>query len=134
MGRRWWQSCSLPLSLAFICVMRGRSARRRRRPRRPSLRRWSSSPRIFLYSKVERASDCFLTVRASRATAYKDGSRNLLEDVSISVYGRMGERNDSLITKACDFNSSSGGIDCAGEVQMVLGPANAPPGVTRISS
>jgi lipopolysaccharide export system protein LptA len=80
----------------------------------------------FSYSKVEGHQTVF-TVRAVRATAYKEGSRNLLEDVSISVYGRMGERNDSLVTKACDFNSDSGGIDCAGEVQMVLGPANARP-------
>jgi lipopolysaccharide export system protein LptA len=80
----------------------------------------------FSYSKVEGHQTVF-TVRASRATAYKEGSRNLLEDVSISVYGRQGERNDSLITKACDFNSDSGGIDCGGEVQMVLGPAGAKP-------
>ncbi len=80
----------------------------------------------FSYSKVEGHQTVF-TVRALRATAYKEGSRNLLEDVSISVYGRQGERNDSLVTKACDFNSTSGGIDCAGEVQMVLGPANAKP-------
>jgi lipopolysaccharide export system protein LptA len=90
----------------------------------------------FSYSKVEGHQTVF-TVRASRATAYKQDSRNLLEDVSISVYGRKGERNDSLITKACDFISTSGSITCLGEVQIILGPANAKPtdqGVIRVTT
>src|SRR6266446_1476308 len=45
----------------------------------------------FSYSKVEGQRTIY-TVRASRTTEFKEGSRNLLEDVSITVYGKKGER------------------------------------------
>ena len=73
----------------------------------------------FSYSKVEGQRTLY-TVKASRTTEFKEGSRNLLEDVSISVFGKRGERNDTLRTKACDFISSTGKISCAGEVQISL--------------
>ena len=59
-------------------------------------------------------------MKASRTTEFKEGSRNLLEDVAIAVYGKKGERNDTLRTKACDFISNTGKISCAGEVQIIL--------------
>src|SRR3979490_1834256 len=73
----------------------------------------------FSFSKVEGQRTIY-TVRAPRATEFKEGARNLLEDVSISVYGQKGERNDTLRTRACDFISSTGKITCAGEVQINL--------------
>jgi lipopolysaccharide export system protein LptA len=73
----------------------------------------------FSYSKVEGQRTIY-TVQASRTTEFKEGNRNLLEDVSISVFGKQGERNDTLRTKACDFISSTGKITCAGEVQITL--------------
>jgi LPS export ABC transporter protein LptC len=78
----------------------------------------------FSFSKVEGQRTIY-TVRASRTTEFKEGSRNLLEDVSISVYGQKGERNDTLRTRACDFISSTGKIGCAGEVQISLQPSGA---------
>ena len=73
----------------------------------------------FSFSKVEGQRTIY-TVRASRATEFKEGSRNLLEDVSVTVYGQKGDRNDTLRTRACDFISSNGKISCAGEVQINL--------------
>src|ERR1700722_19365290 len=73
----------------------------------------------FSYSKVEGQRTIY-TIKASRATEFKEGSRNLLEDVAIAVYGKKGERNDTLRTKACDFLSNTGKISCAGEVQILL--------------
>ena len=73
----------------------------------------------FSYSKVEGQRTIY-TVKASRTTEFKEGSRNLLEDVAIVVYGKKGERNDTLLTKACDFISNTGKISCAGEVQISL--------------
>jgi len=73
----------------------------------------------FSYSKVEGQRTIY-TVRASRTTEFKEGSRNLLEDVSITVYGKKGERNDTLRTRACDFISSTGKIGCEGEVLISL--------------
>jgi lipopolysaccharide export system protein LptA len=79
----------------------------------------------FSYSKVEGQRTIY-TVRASRTTEFKEGSRNLLEDVAIVVYGKKGERNDTFRTKACDFISNTGKISCAGEVQISLQAARAP--------
>src|SRR5579862_4226719 len=81
----------------------------------------------FSYSKVEGQRTIY-TVKASRTTAFKEGSRNLLEDVDIVVFGKKGQRNDTLRTKACDFISNTGKISCAGEVQISLQPAGSPPG------
>ncbi len=80
----------------------------------------------FSYSKVDGQRTIY-TVRASRTTEFKEGSRNLLEDVSISVYGQKGERNDQLRTRACDFISDTGRITCAGEVQITLQASGAAP-------
>lgn len=79
----------------------------------------------FSYSKVEGQRTIY-TVKASHATAFKEGSRNLLEDVSIAVYGKSGDRNDTLRTNACDFISSTGQISCAGDVQINLQAASGP--------
>src|ERR1700692_4676180 len=80
----------------------------------------------FSYSKVEGQRTIY-TVRASRTTEFKEGSSNLLEDVAIIVYGKKGERNDTLRTNACDFISNIGKISCAGEVQISLQAAGPPP-------
>lgn len=79
----------------------------------------------FSFSKVEGQRTIY-TVRASRATEFKEGSRNLLEDVTIVVYGKKGDRNDTLRTNACDFISNTGKVDCAGEVEIILQAAGAP--------
>jgi LPS export ABC transporter protein LptC len=79
----------------------------------------------FSFSKVEGQRTIY-TVRASRTTEFKEGSRNLLEDVSITVYGKKGQRNDTLRTRACDFISTTGKIGCAGEVRISLQAGGAP--------
>ena len=78
----------------------------------------------FSFSKVEGQRTIY-TVRASRATEFKEGSRNLLEDVSITVYGQKGDRNDTLRTRACDFISSDG------EDQLCRGSSDQPAGQWR---
>ncbi len=78
----------------------------------------------FTYSKVEGQRTIY-TVHASRATEYKEGNRNSLEDVSISVFGKRGERNDKLRTLACDFISDTGKVTCLGEVQIRLQASGA---------
>ena len=84
----------------------------------------------FSFSKVEGQRTIY-TVRASHTTEFKEGGRNLLEDVAISVFGKKGERNDTLTTKACDFISNTGKISCAGEVQISLESAGAPQAVEK---
>jgi LPS export ABC transporter protein LptC len=79
----------------------------------------------FSYSKVEGQRTIY-TVKASHTTEFKEGNRNLLEDVTIAVYGKKGERNDTLQTRACDFISNTGKISCAGNVQINLEAAGTP--------
>jgi LPS export ABC transporter protein LptC len=79
----------------------------------------------FSFSKVEGQRTIF-TVRSSQATQFKGSSRNLLEDVSIIVYGKKGERHDTVRTRSCDFISSTGKISCAGDVLIDLRDAKAP--------
>ncbi len=73
----------------------------------------------FSFSKVDGQRTIY-TVRASRATEFKEGSRSLLEDVDITVFGKSGQRNDTLRTRACDFIANKGQVSCAGEVQIRL--------------
>ncbi|HJY85971.1 MAG TPA: hypothetical protein VKE24_03960 [Candidatus Acidoferrales bacterium] len=74
---------------------------------------------VFSFSKVEQDRTLF-TVRASRATEFKEGKRNLLEDVWITIYGRTGQRYDNIHTQSCDYLADTGHIVCAGEVELDL--------------
>ncbi|HEV2290038.1 MAG TPA: LPS export ABC transporter periplasmic protein LptC [Candidatus Acidoferrales bacterium] len=65
------------------------------------------------------------TVRASRATEYKDQNRSLLEDVLITIYGKEGDRDDSVRASECSYEPASGSIRCQGQVQVDLRNADA---------
>jgi lipopolysaccharide export system protein LptA len=73
----------------------------------------------FSFSKVEQDRTLF-TVRASRATQYKDENRALLQDVWITIYGRDGNRNDNIHTSECSYEPKSGNVVCQGAVQIDL--------------
>jgi lipopolysaccharide export system protein LptA len=64
------------------------------------------------------------TVRASRATEYRDQNRSLLEDVLITIYGKKGDRNDTVRAGQCSYEPSTGSIRCQGQVQVDLKDAN----------
>jgi len=73
----------------------------------------------FSFSKVDGNHTQFI-VRASRATEFKEGGRNLLEDVWITAFGRGGERSDHLRTRACEYFAQGGTITCPEEVLIDL--------------
>ena len=83
----------------------------------------------FAFSKVEQNRTIF-TIRASRATQYKDQNRALLEDVWITIYGRDGSRNDNIHTHECSYEPETGAVECAGEVQIDLQSASPARGKT----
>jgi lipopolysaccharide export system protein LptA len=60
------------------------------------------------------------TVEASKATDFKDKDASLLEDVKITIFGKTGERHDTIHTRSCQYEKSGGGIACSGEVQIDL--------------
>jgi lipopolysaccharide export system protein LptA len=71
----------------------------------------------FKFSKVEQDRALFI-VRASLATQYKDENRTLLQDVFITIYGREGNRNDSIHTRECSYEPKTGAVRCEGEVKI----------------
>src|SRR6266446_2564861 len=60
------------------------------------------------------------TVEASKATDFKDKDASLLEDVKITIFGKTGERHDTIHTQSCQYEKVSGSILCSGEVQFDL--------------
>jgi lipopolysaccharide export system protein LptA len=80
----------------------------------------------FSFSKVEQSRTIF-TVRASRATQFKDENRALLEDVWITLYGRDGSRNDNIHTQECSYDGS-GAVHCQGNVEIDMASAHPAPG------
>src|SRR3989441_12970090 len=60
------------------------------------------------------------TVEASKATDFKDKDASLLEDVKITIFGKTGERHDTIHTQSCQYEKAGESIACSGEVQMDL--------------
>ena len=105
---------------------RCRGVRRTRLPPSPrapsgagrSARHGATAVRPVFFSKVEQDRTIF-TIRASRATRYKEQNRALLEDVWITVHGRDGSRNDNIHTREkCSYEPDTGDVRCEGEVQI----------------
>jgi lipopolysaccharide export system protein LptA len=82
----------------------------------------------FSYSKVEQDRTIF-TIRASRATQYRDQNRAVLDDVWITIYGRDGSRNDNIHTEQCSYEPGSGAVRCEGKVEIDID--NAAPRSSR---
>jgi hypothetical protein len=83
----------------------------------------------FSYKRVDKDRTIF-TIRASRATQFKEGTPALLEDVWITVYGREGNRNDNIHTRECSYDQKTGGIRCKGELTIDIQDAAPRSGAT----
>lgn len=71
------------------------------------------------FKKVE-ANHTIFSVEASRSTDLKGQDISLLEDVKITVFGKLGERHDVIHTQSCRYSKADGGFQCEGDVQMDL--------------
>jgi LPS export ABC transporter protein LptC len=71
------------------------------------------------FSKMDGNQKIF-TVEASKATDFKDKEASLLEDVKITIFGKKGQRHDTIHTKSCQYEKAGESIACSGEVQMDL--------------
>lgn len=60
------------------------------------------------------------TVQASKSTDLKGQDISLLEDVKVTVFGKLGDRHDVIHTHSCRYAKSNGGIECSGDVQFDL--------------
>src|SRR5258706_9035334 len=71
------------------------------------------------FSKGEGTQKSF-TVEASKMRDYKGKDASLLEDVKITIFGKRGERQDTMHSQSCQYEKSGGNIACSGEVQFDL--------------
>lgn len=60
------------------------------------------------------------TVKASKSTDLKGQDISLLEDVNVTVFGKLGDRHDVIHTHSCRYAKASGGIECSGDVVFDL--------------
>ena len=79
----------------------------------------------FSFSKVEQDRTIY-TVQASKATQFTGENASLLEDVTITFFGNLGDRNDVFRTHECDYDRISGGIRCQGAVEIDIQAAANP--------
>jgi lipopolysaccharide export system protein LptA len=71
------------------------------------------------FSKVEGNQKIF-TVEALKATDFKDQAASLMEDVKVTIFGKTGERHDTIHTQSCEYQKNGDSIVCKGEVQFDL--------------
>jgi lipopolysaccharide export system protein LptA len=71
------------------------------------------------FSKMEGNQKIF-TVEASKATDFRDKDASLLEDVKITIFGKTGDRRDTIHTQSCQYEKAGGSMACSGEVQIDL--------------
>jgi lipopolysaccharide export system protein LptA len=60
------------------------------------------------------------TVQASKSTDLKGQDTSLLEEVKVTVFGKLGDRHDIIHTQSCRYAKANGGIQCSGNVQFDL--------------
>jgi lipopolysaccharide export system protein LptA len=60
------------------------------------------------------------TLQASKSTDFKGQDISLLEDVKVTVFGKLGDRHDVIHTQSCKYAKTDGSIQCNGDVQMEL--------------
>src|SRR5579862_9815717 len=122
---RWsaWTAALLACGVGGVYVRRVLQERQEHRlvpPRVPSAVEEQAAG--FAFSKVE-GDKTLYTVRASRATQFQNGSRVLLEDVAVTMYGPDGGRFDNMRTQSCDYVTATEMMTCGGEVQIDLAAA-----------
>jgi len=71
------------------------------------------------FSKMDGPRKIF-TVEASRSTDFKDQNASLLENVKVTIFGKSGDRNDTIHTQSCQYGKQSRTITCKGDVQIDL--------------
>ncbi len=59
-------------------------------------------------------------VSASKSIEFKGQDASLLEDVRITIFGKVGGRHDVIHTRSCQYGKEKGDIQCSGEVQIDL--------------
>jgi LPS export ABC transporter protein LptC len=119
---RWSAAVALLLACltAGIYLKRGWQRIRERRLAPPAapvnVQKQSSG---LTFSKMDGPHKIF-TVEASKSTDFKDKNASLLENVKVTMFGKTGERHDTIHTESCQYGKGTGGVTCNGNVQIDL--------------
>jgi len=60
------------------------------------------------------------TVQASKSTDLKGQDMSLLEEVKVTVFGKLGDRHDVIRSRSCRYAKTGGGVECSGLVVFDL--------------
>jgi lipopolysaccharide export system protein LptA len=74
---------------------------------------------LLTFSKVEQNRKIF-TVEASKSIDFKGLNASDLEGVKITIFGKEGNRHDTMETHACRYSKDSGDVVCSGDVDITL--------------
>ena len=119
---RWSAALAVLLACltAGVYLKRGwqRIIERRAAPPPPPVNVIKSSSGLT-FSKMDGPRKIF-TVEASKSTDFKDQGASLLENVHVTIFGKVGDRHDTIHTKSCQYGKENGGVTCNGDVQIDL--------------
>jgi len=73
----------------------------------------------YTFTRSEQGRPVF-TIRAARTVSYQQSKATVLQDVTVQVFGRKGDRGDILRTHVCEYNSQSGDFLASGPVEIEL--------------
>jgi lipopolysaccharide export system protein LptA len=74
---------------------------------------------LLTFSKVEQNRKIF-TVEASKSIDFKGLNASDLEGVKITIFGKEGDRHDTMETHTCRYSKDSGDVVCSGDVEITL--------------
>jgi LPS export ABC transporter protein LptC/lipopolysaccharide transport protein LptA len=73
----------------------------------------------YTFTRSEEGRPAF-TIHAARTVAYQKSKATQLEDVTVEIFGRKGDRSDILRTHRCEYNQQSGDFLSDGPVEIEL--------------
>ena len=119
---RWSAAVALLLACltASVYLKRGwqRISERKKAPA-PAPKNVEKQSSGLTFSKMDGPRKIF-TVEASNSTDFKGQDASLLENVRVTIFGKYGERHDTIHTQSCQYRKGSGGVTCDGDVQIDL--------------
>jgi lipopolysaccharide export system protein LptA len=119
---RWSAAVALLLACltASVYLKRGwqRISERKKAPA-PAPKNVEKQSSGLTFSKMDGPRKIF-TVEAANSTDFKGQDASLLENVRVTIFGKYGERHDTIHTQSCQYRKGRGGVTCDGDVQIDL--------------
>ena len=119
---RWSAAVALLLACltAGVYLKRGwqRISEQRKAPPAPPVNVEKQSSGLT-FSKMDGPRKIF-TVEASKSTDFKGQGASVIENVKVTIFGKTGERHDTIRTQTCQYGREQSAVICSGPVQLDL--------------